>query len=247
MYRHHHSLLRDCPDVPVQGYYVLPAEVGQSGALTCGTDDDWLVVGVCLLCAYLAHRPGVKADLLAELDGGLEGTRYTLPTPVQLLRTNGHAHSALLGALAARGVVLLPAPHYGFMAASPEGMIRWHNHVRASVQRWAWNVTVRHAPSGAHVERNDRVMGEVWDFVERHLQQTGRPPELEHEVAAELRYCFPMISQEPVVTPPPPSAEKDEDLTEGEKDVWEHQPDIDALIASSRAGKVDDDAWRRVT
>jgi hypothetical protein len=92
-----------------------------------GTDDDWLLVGVCRLCAYLSHRPGVKPDLLAELDGGLEGTRYTLPTPVQLLGTNGHQHTALLGALAARGVVLLPAPHYGFMAASPEGMTGWCN------------------------------------------------------------------------------------------------------------------------
>src|SRR5665647_32315 len=37
MYRHRDSLLRDCGDVPVQGYDVLPAEVGPSGALTCGT------------------------------------------------------------------------------------------------------------------------------------------------------------------------------------------------------------------
>jgi hypothetical protein len=80
-----------------------------------GSDDDWLVVGVCRPCAYLAHRPGAKAHLLAQLDGGLEGTRYTLPTPVQLLSTNGHQHAALLGALAARGVVLLPAPYCAFV------------------------------------------------------------------------------------------------------------------------------------
>jgi len=189
MYRHRETLLRDCADVPVQGYDVLSAVLGPSGGLTCGTlislwRGSALCRGACPIC------------------GGLEGTRYTLPTPLQLLSTNGHAHTALLGALAARGVVLLPAPHYGFMAASPEAMSRWHNPVRARVHRWAWTVTVRHAPSGAQVERNERVMDEVWDFVERHLQHTGRLPELEHEVAAELRYCFPMISQEQVVTPP---------------------------------------------
>jgi hypothetical protein len=37
MYRHRETLLRDRPDVPVQGYDLLPAELGPSGGLTCGT------------------------------------------------------------------------------------------------------------------------------------------------------------------------------------------------------------------
>lgn len=88
---------------------------------------------------------------------------------------------------------------------------------------------------------------DVWDFVYAHLQRTGRLPELEHEVAGELRYCFPIISQDLVVTPPRPANDEDDYLTAAEKDVREHQGDIDALIAGARSGTVDDDVRQRVT
>ncbi len=274
MYRHRDALLGDYGDVPVQGYAVFPGDQA-SGGLTCGTlislwrgsalcrgecplcgdqalaltvggdEVDWLVVGVCRYCGHVMYRPGARRELLAELDRALEQTRYTLPGDFQLLNTNAHQHLALLEALSALGAALLPAPHYGFLASTPKAMQGWANPVRARAWHWVWNAIITHKPTGALVERTPAVLNEVTDFVEWHLLRTGRLPELTHEGPAQLRYEFPMISQEPVVQAPRPSAELSAYAEAVDGDT--HQVDVDALIASVRARRVDADALQRVT
>lgn len=229
MHRQRDRLMRDAPDVPVQGYEVLDAERGESGALSCGTlislwrcsplcrgacpvcgelalaftiggkGTDWQVLGVCLYCAQLVHRPSEKSELIAELDGSLRGTRFALPNAHQLLSSNGHQHTALLGALSECGELLLPPLHYGFLASMPKAMRGWPNQMEPRAWHWTCNVTVRHAPTGAMVELTESILRTVTLFMMQHLTCTGRLPELEHDGECGLQYCFPMISQEPVV------------------------------------------------
>ena len=276
MYRQRDQLLRDAPNVPVQGYEVMPISAGASGAMTCGTlislwhaspfcrgecpscgdqalaftvggsDGDWLVLGVCPFCAGVSFRAGPEAELLAELERDLLGTGYALPTAWQLLTSFGQQHTALLAALTECGEVLLPAFHYGFTPGRPETMRGWANSGRARARHWACRVTVRHAPSGARVEQTEAIEDEVARFVERHLVQTGRLPELEYDGAAGLRYCFPLISQEPVIPASVPDDDEDDEYRE-ESDSDGYQGDVDALIASARGGAVDAAALKRVT
>jgi hypothetical protein len=278
IYRHRESLLRDSASVPVQGYEVLPPALGPSGAVTCGVllslwresalcrgecpvckglalamafgggSEQWLVTGVCRQCGYLTQRTGTPEEIHAELERGLEGTRYTLPTDAQLMSSNGHQHLALLDALTALGEMLLPAPHYGLAVSTSEQMLAWVNPLRARARHWVWCGSVRHMPTGALVQETDELRAALVRFVMAHLEKTGTFPELDHDVADQLRYCFPMISQEPVVLPPREPKERAEWQEEDDEDDEEtqHQRNVDAVVASWRAGAVDKAALQRV-
>ncbi|MDP1859843.1 MAG: hypothetical protein Q8K82_14315 [Gemmatimonadaceae bacterium] len=240
MYRHRDALAADHASVPVQDYQVLPDDFGPTGAMTCGVlmalwehsplcsgacpvcnntvlalafmgaAEKWTVTGVCTTCGHLAQRVVAADGFLDLLDAALEGTPYTLPTRNQMLSSNGQAHSALLPVLERLGEVTLPPPHYGFACSTPEGMRLWPNPLRARAWLWANKTTVLHVPTGARVEHTDSVFWPMVDAAYLYLRRTGRLPELEHAADHQLRYCFPMISQEPVVVPPRASKEREE-------------------------------------
>jgi hypothetical protein len=278
IYRHRESLLRDSAFVPIQGYEVLPPDVGPSGAVNCGVlislwrgsalcrgecpvckglalamafgggTELWLVTGVCRQCGFLTQRTGTRADIIGELDRGLEGTRYTLPSDDQFMSSNGHQHLALLTTLTALGEVLLPPAHYGLAASSSEQMRVWVNPFRARARHWAWCASVRHVPTGARVEKTDAVYELLMNFVLARFMESGTLPELDHDGPNGLRYCFPMISQDAVVLPQRPAEERPVWEDDDEEDEDERkQASIDALVESWRAGALDKDALQRVT
>lgn len=278
MHRRRAELARDFPFVPVQGYEVLPANLGETGALTCGvlcslwehsalcsgtcpmcdrqvlalsfgiTDDEWVITGVCRNCGYLAQRIVPVANAAAAIDAALAHTPYTFPTRNQLISSNAHQHTALLAALQSLGEVLLPPAHFGFAVSSVENMRQWPSPVRAR----AWLITlhgeIRHVPSGGRLEHTGKPFAAMIDFAEEHIIRTGALPELEHDGPDQLRYSFPMVSQEPFVPPPRIDAEGSEwDDQDEEEDEERFQRDVDALVASVRAGTVDREALQRLT
>ncbi len=223
MYRRRDVLMRDSALVPVQSYEVLPPEAGPSGAMTCGMllslwarsalcrgecpvckglalamafggGEEWIVTGVCRQCGYLTQRTGVREEILAELECALEGTRYRLLSDDQFMSSNGLQHHALLDVLRALGEVLLPSAHYGLAVSTSEQMLAWVNPLRARARHWVWRGSVRHVPTGALVQPTDDVRAAMVRFVMVHLESTGTFPELDHDAADQLRYCFPMIS-----------------------------------------------------
>lgn len=221
-----------------------------------GDDDLWTITGVCTGCGYLMQRTLPTDEFHATLDDALRGTPYTLPTRNQFLSSNGHQHTALLNVLLSLGEVVLPPPHYGFMCGPKDVMRRWMNPLRARAMRWAGRATARHLPTGARVEHND---GVYWPMVETayvHLKRTGMLPELEQWADHQLQFCYPMISQGDVTLPPRARAEgeswqeADEEPDDcdafSDDDEARQQHDIDALIASWRAGAVDTSALQRV-
>ncbi|MHB1095969.1 MAG: hypothetical protein ACYC3F_07330 [Gemmatimonadaceae bacterium] len=277
IYRHRVTLMRRHADVPVQGYEVLSAEEGPSGAMTCGVlislwlgcaqcrgdcplcsdlvlafavggfEDQWMVTGVCTGCGLLSHRASPKTDLLAELNRGLRQTPYPLLSEGQFLASNGHQHLALLSVLASLGETLLPPDYYGFVVAMPDIMQKWSNPVVGRARHWAHRATVRHAPTGACVEAIATVYGGLVDFVMTYLCRTGTLPELDHDGPAQLRYSFPMISQEPVVFPrrrpnEDVEIERGDDVEPGSA----FQADVDALIAKVNDGEDADELLQRV-
>ena len=231
MYRHRAALATDHASVPVQDHQVLPEEFGPTGAMTCGVlmalwehsplcsgpcpvcnntvlalafmrAETGTVTGVCTTCGFLAQRVVAADGFLDVLDAALDGTPYTLPTRNQMLSSNGLGHSVLLPVLESLGEVTLPPAHYGFACSTPEGMRLWRNPLRARAWLWANKTTVQHVPTGARVEDTDSVFWPMVDAAYEYLRSTGRLPELEHAAEHQLRYCFPMISQERVVVVP---------------------------------------------
>ena len=240
MYLHREALAADHASVLVQDHQVVPDDCGPTGAMTCGVlmalwkhsplrsgtcpvcnntvlalafmgaAERWAVTGVCTTCGYLAQRVVAADGFLDVLDAALEGTPYTLPTRNQMLSSNGLGHPALRSVLESLGEVTLPPSYYGFASSTPEGMSLWRNPLRARAWLWANKTTVQHVPTGARVEHTDSVFWPMVEAAYLYLRRTGRLPELEHSADHQLRYCFPMISQELVVVPPRASKEREE-------------------------------------
>ncbi len=290
------DLRREAPDVPMQGYELLPAEVSPSGALAVGQlitlrtqssmfrggcpvcaglalgmavggdGTTWFVFGVCTVCAHVLYRSQPRAEFFEEMGELFDTLGFVSLTSNQWLGMNGHAHDALLAELRKRGAALLPPPHFGFLVAMPETMCRWHNDPLARASGWAIRVAVRHASTGALVQLTEQVQRQVTAFVSEYQLRTGRLPELEHEGADGLLYCFPMISQEPVEyrkTPAiedaapwtsarddAPAGEVEADFdTEADTDseAEQAQADIDLVVDTALDGMVHRSALERVT
>ena len=228
-YKHREALLHRAPDVPVQGYQLLSAEQGQSGALTCGSlitlwqnspicvgpcpcckgialafafggkDDPWYVFGCCIECGSTVYRAATLDQITNELRRALQGTAFTPPTARQLLHTNGHTHQALISELEALGEILLPPHFFGFIVAAPETMRAWTNTPRARAWNWTHTVTIVHPPTGARMDPVQGLIEQIANFVEAYLYRTGHLPELEQLGPEGLALYFPMTSQEPLV------------------------------------------------
>lgn len=228
MLRRREELLQQYPDVPVQGYDVIPPERGPAGTVTCGVlitlwqhselcrgecrrcdgtavafavggnDDAWFVTGVCPLCGFFVYRKAAPDNLLASLAHSLEGSDFTLPTQNQFLLGNAHQHLAIIGALRALGEQLLPPDHYGFAVNSPDSMARWRSAAIERTHIWTGRAGLLHAATGARVEKTESTWTCMAQYVREFLLRTGTLPELDHDGPDGLRYSFPMISQDPV-------------------------------------------------
>lgn len=161
-------------------------------------DDGWRIVAPCVQCASYAWRGFTIEAFFELLAEGLDGSPFRVPSPSELQGMLAHPHTALIAALRALGVKLLPPEHFGFVGYSFDWLSQVVNPVRLQAITHVLRANVRHAKTGARVELTQPLRWSAIQVVERELDRTCALPELDHDLGDGIRITFPLASQEEI-------------------------------------------------
>ena len=224
------ALLADHADVPIQSYRVHKAEYGVSGGLSIGalislwerthsmiTDcrpcglgqarafwlggmTDCHVAAVCPECGSIGRRLFYPSDVRNSLRVVAEDTPYSVPNLGQLNSMDGFPRPALVTALRAVGVRVLPSEFSAMISPCARNQEDYLSPIDALIRRWSYDSETYSLQSGEEVDKSDRTWNRLHIFVERFLERTGRLPELEQNLDEEIGAAFPMYRDESVVS-----------------------------------------------